>query len=489
MKAYIFFSVHEELFHRVAQSLEPYGVDRFSGFAWSRWQMRALEDRGVVYEDVIVFTRDLLPKCDDGAAPDLEWLARRERELGVSIQRMLAAERHLLKGRDYTQIMRMAEVALKEIAAALDRAKPDFIFSEDVSCFHSYAHYVLAQERGIPFWCIGTGRLPRTVSVYSKRFQHLEMVEARYAEIRARGLTADERTRAEAYVSTFRDRPAQPTGMNTRAKRPKVELADIGRFKHEVSLYLGDRGNPTATPPLRVIHQRFRRMARVQLASAVGVFERPVPGEKYILYPIHFQPEASTLVQAPMYLDQIQLLQDIAKSLPAGYRLYVKEHMSNRGRRPLEFYRAIKDIYAVRLLGPDEDTWTLIKNSSAIAVITGTMGWEGLLFDKPVITFGDAWFGILPQVIKASDSPKDAWFELIRDGVTTAIPDHESVLQLVAALQQATSPGFMGNPRTMEGVLEDQNVANITHALVRAAGLQPSQPAESTRSEAAATRT
>jgi capsule polysaccharide export protein KpsC/LpsZ len=276
--------------------------------------------------------------------------------------------------------------------------------------------------------------------------------------------------------------------MDTRAKGPTVELHDAARFRNELALYFGDSGNPTATPPLQVIRQRFQRIARVKVASLAGVFEAPVAGEKYVLYPIHFQPEASTLVQAPMYLDQIALLQDIARSLPIGYRLYVKEHVSNRGRRPLEFYQAIRAIHGTRLLGPDEDTWSLIRNASAIAVITGTMGWEGLFFDKPVVTFGDVFYNILPGVTKASQVPKDGWFRVFKQAIDAHRPDRESLLALVAALQERTYPGFMKNPNTFPAVLVDENVENITRALADAAGLTL-QAIRPPRSEAVGPRT
>src|SRR5688572_6240285 len=113
MKAYIFFSVHEELFHRVAERLRDHGVDEFSGFAWSPFQLAKISGRGIDYDSSVVFTRDLLPSGDDGAPADIAWLQQRERELGTSIQRMLASERHLLKGRTFEQTMRLAEVSLR----------------------------------------------------------------------------------------------------------------------------------------------------------------------------------------------------------------------------------------------------------------------------------------------------------------------------------------------------------------------------------------
>jgi len=471
MKAYIFFSVHEELFWRVAELLRSRGVDSFSGFVWGDQQRKAIAGHGIDYNPLIVFTRDLLPAYNDGKRPDLDWIRRREQELGISIQRMIASERHLLKGRSFDQIMRMAEVALREIAAAYDRIQPTFAFSEDISCFHSYLHFALARERGIKFWCISTGRLPQRLSVYSEGMQHWEHLERKLAELQQRGLTADERAAAQQYVTAFRDRPARPTGMSTRARKPKVELADWSRLTQAASRYFGDRDDPTAVGPMQAIDQRLRRIARVASADLRGVFEKPVEGEKYVLYPIHFQPEASTLVQAPLYVDQVALLRDIATSLPADHRLYVKEHVSNRGRRPIEFYEQIRAIPSVRLLGPDEDTWLLIRNASVISVITGTVGWEGLMFDKPVVTFGDVFFNLLPQVYRAGRAPKDDWYRIFDEAATRHRPEPEGVLQMVSALQHSSYPGFMSNPSSFPEVLEPANVAAIAKALADEVGL------------------
>jgi hypothetical protein len=465
MRAYIFFSIHEEVFHRMALGLRDRGVNAFAGFMWGKQQLAMIGGRGIDYDPALVFTRDLLPHCDDGKPPDLAWLERREKELGISIRRMLAAERHLLAGRSHQQIMRMAEVALREIDAAYTRFRPDFVFSEDVSCFHSYVHFVLAREHGIPFWCLSSGRLPRRVIVYSGGYQRSERVEALYREISNRGPTEQERAVATEYIERFRAAPARPTGMDRRAQNPRIGVEDVSRFGEAFSRYAGDRDDPTVTNPLRVIKQRVNRIVRNGIASATGLFEPPLPEDKYVLYPIQFQPEASTLVQAPYYLDQVVLLEDIAKSLPIGHRLYVKEHLSNRGRRPLDFYHAIRRIPGVRLLGPDEDTWSLIANAAAIAVITGTMGWEGLLFGKPVVTFGDVWFNVLPHVHKADELPKDRWYELFSRALGDHRPDHAALVAFVAALHGGTYPGFFGNARVFHDVLDDDNITKLTDAL------------------------
>lgn len=468
MKGYIFFSVHEALFHPIATILSGRGVTQWSGFVWGQQQARAI---GEGYDPLAIFTRDFLPQCDDGNAPDLDWLARRESELGVSIQRMLAAERHLLAGRNFDQIMRMAEVGLRQIAETYERAQPDFIFSEDVSCFHSYAHFVVARERGIPFWSIGSGRLAKRISIYVSGMQKLERVERVFTELRNRGLRPDERGTAAEYLTAFRNRPARPPGMQTRAQRPGLGLGEAARLRHAASRFLGDRDDPTAVGPISAVRSRLTRMARIAVADARRVFEKPVAGEKYVLFPLHFQPESSTMVQAPLYVDQLSLLRDIGTSLPAGYRLYVKEHVSSRGRRPIDYYAAIRAIPAARLLGPDEDTWTLIREAAAVAVITGTVGWEALMFGKPVLTFGEVYFNMHPSVYRGHEIAKDRWYDMFQRATTNHVHDEDSMLALIAALQQTTYPGFIANPNTFPETLELQNVANVADALAHTLGL------------------
>jgi hypothetical protein len=300
---------------------------------------------------------------------------------------------------------------------------------------------------------------------------HWDRLEELYPKLLERGLSPDERRAAADYLTAFRDRPVRPTGMKSRAKKPRVELADVARFANVVTRFRGDPNDPTAFQPLAVIRNRLRRIARVASAELSRVFEKPVAGDRYVLYPLHFQPEASTLVQAPLYVDQLALIRDMAMSLPAGYRLYVKEHVSSRGRRPLDFYEQVRSIPCVRLLGPDEDTWTMIRSAGAIVVITGTVGWEGLLFDKPVITFGDVFFNLVPNVYRGFEQPKDAWFAMFDRALHHHTPDPDAVLAMISALQQVGLPGFIGNPTSFPEVLEPENVANLTDALAHHLGI------------------
>ena len=473
-RVYTYFSVHERLFLLVHRLLrDRYGVDAFAGTVWGHDQASFLADRDIDYDPLVVFTRDVL-EPSEGASPDIDFLRDREERYGVSIQRMIWSERHLLEGRSYEDVLALTERAFRVVEGAFEQFQPSLLFSEDVGGLMSYIHYAVARGLGIPFWRIGSARMKGLLSVYNGGPQEWNFTKERLAEIGERGLTSDEREAAEAFVKAFSERPERPTGMRTRDRLPVADRGDVERLAQFGQRYMADPQNPTLTSPVSALRQRAVRLARNRASKSLDYFDSPVPGERYVLYPIHLQPEASTLVQAPFYLDQAALIADISKSLPIGYRLYVKEHVSNRGRRPLAFYKQLRETFGVRLLGPDEDTWTLIRDAAAVTVITGTVGWEGLLFGKPVVTFGNVFYNECSLTLQAGLVPKDGWPELFRQAIFEHEHDEERLLEFVAAIQGTSRPGFLKNPNTFPAVMEPGNVERITDALAWGAGLRRS---------------
>ena len=128
---------------------------------------------------------------------------------------------------------------------------------------------------------------------------------------------------------------------------------------------------------------------------------------KIIYFPLQIEPERSLLIQAPNYTNQVKVVTNIAKSLPPGYELYVKEHPANvfREWRSVHDYKKIMNLPNVKLIHPSVDSEDLIKKSSLVITITGTTGLEAAFYNKPTIIFSDVEYSILPSVhkIKAID--------------------------------------------------------------------------------------
>lgn len=112
--------------------------------------------------------------------------------------------------------------------------------------------------------------------------------------------------------------------------------------------------------------------------------------KKYIYFPLHMQPECTTIPQAgKSYYNHAVPIRILASVLPDDVYIYVKENPKQAyGARKKAFYKELLAIPHVVLVDPKTNTYELIKNSIAVSTLTGTAGWEGLFYQKPFIMFG-----------------------------------------------------------------------------------------------------
>ncbi len=124
--------------------------------------------------------------------------------------------------------------------------------------------------------------------------------------------------------------------------------------------------------------------------------------KNFIYFPLHQDEEESTLVGAPFFTDQIQLIKNIIKSLPVGYKLFVKESPNNAVRdwRKISDYKKLLDLPNLVLLHPTVDPNEILKKCSLVISIVGTTALESAYYMKPSIIFGDTPFSNLNSVTK-----------------------------------------------------------------------------------------
>jgi hypothetical protein len=131
----------------------------------------------------------------------------------------------------------------------------------------------------------------------------------------------------------------------------------------------------------------FRNRCARQYLAKVHVDDIP---EKSVFYAIHMQPEQSTLAQGNWYVNQVALIENISKSLPIGYTLILKEHPNGPGSRPVWQYRHLERFYNVRFCNADSKS--IIRSVESVITVTGTVGMEALVLDKPTIVLGGTFY-------------------------------------------------------------------------------------------------
>jgi hypothetical protein len=161
--------------------------------------------------------------------------------------------------------------------------------------------------------------------------------------------------------------------------------------------------------------------------------------KKYIYAPLHNQPEMSTSALGGIYRDQVLLIETLARQLPKGWRIYVKENprQGSFARGPLFFHRLTR-IPSVTIMPSNANTLALSANAQFVATVTGTAGWEAIRQGRPALVFGAAFYQSLPGVVRYREG-------LDFEAVAATQINH-------AALEQATGAMF---GQGHDGIIEE----------------------------------
>ncbi len=142
------------------------------------------------------------------------------------------------------------------------------------------------------------------------------------------------------------------------------------------------------------------------LDRLVRSWEIPVPGEKYVFFSLHVQPERTTLPEGGVFNQQINALNLLRMLLPDEIKIYVREHPSVYRRRkyrekfrPHDFYTRIQTIPNVFMVSSFLDNYELIDNSLFCATINGTVAIEAVARGKFCIYYGNAHYKNLDGAI------------------------------------------------------------------------------------------
>jgi hypothetical protein len=133
---------------------------------------------------------------------------------------------------------------------------------------------------------------------------------------------------------------------------------------------------------------------------------RTIDDEKFIFFPLIVDPERSLLIAAPFCTNQFESILHVSKSLPIGYKLYVKDHigMNIRDWRSFSFYKKIMNLPNVKILHHDVHPKNILPKCSMVITTGGTAGFEAAFYEKPTITFVDTLYSSLKSVEILNDT-------------------------------------------------------------------------------------
>jgi len=161
---------------------------------------------------------------------------------------------------------------------------------------------------------------------------------------------------------------------------------------------------------LLTIKQKNKKIQRYAASKSTDT-DFNVP---FFFFPLHMQPECTTLPCGGVFVDQLEVVRMVASSLPDGFFLYVKEHpayWTRKGHwesmgeaRSRKYYDTITSLKNVKLIKHSYSSLEIMDKCSAVVAITGTAGFEALFKNKPVLVFANHFYHSFPGVLRIKNN-------------------------------------------------------------------------------------
>ncbi|MBR4707308.1 MAG: hypothetical protein IKP29_04555 [Pseudobutyrivibrio sp.] len=324
------------------------------------------------------------------------------------VWRYIYTDRFLIY-RDYDYCVRTAAGLFAFWEHVFTTYDVDFYYDEVVGTLLTYVGYLVGQKTGTGYYSLlimrACGMDLTHHYILNDPFEKMYDMPTDYANT---PVTKEQRELAEAFLSSFEEKHSKPKFMSFTGRKPKWKA----RFFLLPFFYIRQRFfNPYTNDKGSYIYYKAYEHSMDELVfffryyfGAQKYFKTKVDlDKKFVYFPLHLQPEATTIVCAQKYEKQFYFIDSIAKSLPADTLLYVKEHYSFLGNRDNSFYKQLSIYPNVVMVDPWQDSIQLIEKSQCVATLTGTAGQEAMLLRHPVFMSGDTVYNDAPGVMNIED--------------------------------------------------------------------------------------
>jgi hypothetical protein len=373
---------------------------------------------------------------------------------------LIASETRHNKNWDFEDLQKYTFTVLKEVYAHFINHKIELVIMDDKSCIPSFSIWLVCRKLQIPVIVLGLARTHGRVWFSNDIFENNQEFNSKFKE-RLLSSNLDFDVEVKTYLSNIANYKSQYyKGKETLvSKRQRV----LNKILSASTLWWYNFKYPNNRVTYRNVFGQFCFSLLKNFNKFVHqkFLNKELPIEKFFLFTLHVQPEASTDVLAPYFMDQISVIRQIALSLPPNYRLVVKEHVPAFGTRSGHFYRTIQRIPNVWLLSPEFKNQELLKNCTGVITITGTIGWEAWCVGKPVAVFGNTRYDSLPGVYKVSNVEQlKNWVKGV-DLNQVAIQSPHEISCAVRALLDTTCSGFLDHLKHNKRTLTNENIQSI----------------------------
>jgi len=338
---------------------------------------------------------------------DIDYLKKFEDKYRIDLWKIAYSERLFYQYNRFhkfneQEILTIIEQEAKFFDAVLNEVEPDFLSLMTPTSHHTRLLYEMCKARGIKCLVFSFVRFanrvmiskdsnslgeekinPEKIPKTNKSFEQLQVflkehdASKKIVEVMKVGFESHFWDRYKAVIKFF---------ISTRTPGFKNHFPNVGKTRKKYFIIK--------------LSNFFMKKSRTQFIDNHLVREVDF-SKPFIYFPLHFEPEQVLLMgNAQFYSNQFTVISNIARSLPVGYKLFVKEHpgMKIEGWREKNYYKKIMELPNVVLIHPSVSSEEIIKNCSLVITVGGTTGQEAAFYNKPVIIFTEQVYSILPSV-------------------------------------------------------------------------------------------
>ena len=339
----------------------------------------------------------------DETNPDLDYLSYFEKKYNINLRQLAINERifyrfnRIYKFSDH-EILKVLEQECKLFESILDEIKPDFLITKEPPLHHHELFYQMCRAKGIRVLIINHPNFGRCVISTEPRKLD-DVVELKNLDATGRNFTDLQNYRKLFNVSAMTEGYKNRV-LSSKSGKLKAAIEFLFRSNNSnVKTHYTYFGRSKWSVLIDSIKFSLKKKYRHSFINKNLLTEIDF-SEPFVYFPLALDEERNLLISTPFYTNQIEIIRHIVKSLPIGFKLYVKEHPSEsiRGWRSISDYKEIMDIPNVHLIHPSVSAEKLYENCSLVITVGGTAGFDATFYGKPSIIFADLGYSILPSV-------------------------------------------------------------------------------------------
>ena len=364
-------------------------------------QKKFFENQKIVDFKKIWFFHDNINKIDQ--KPDLKFLERFEKEYNINLSKLVFSERLFTEFNEFykfdtDEILRILESECRFFENVLNEINPDFVFMFTPYMHNEALFFRLCKAKNIKVLELNATRFgnqgvigfDKKIKNYknflpnntTRKFEELKQYfyEKNIFRQNKKSIEDSKGNLSDLFYSAY------DYFLISKNDNLKTHYSYYGRSKFKVfKNYVSD------------VNRVKKRKKFIDKN-----FCREIDDGKYILFPLQTNAESSLLLDAPLFTNQIEIINQISKSMPIDYKLLVKEHPGSvtRSWRSIETYEKIINTPRVIPIHPEVGITDVLKKSSLVVTISSTVALDSLFHQIPSMILADTTFSMIPSIYK-----------------------------------------------------------------------------------------